>query len=94
MKSMGNRGFVPHAKRCMTPYWTIFIQVSEDNSRARWCDSEYRPNRGRNEYTVGRWQEIRYKTRKGWGKEEAHPYIKYRRDGLDRILWIDDFIRV
>lgn len=63
----------------------ILIEISNDGSYARYCDSRYTRTLTINKY--GRWQEIKY-------TKNGRAYIRWRTDGRDQRLYLDNFMRV
>ena len=63
----------------------VLIEISNDGSMARYCDSRYTSALTINTY--GRWQEIKY-------TKSGKPYIRQRTHGQDRRLYLENFMRV
>ena len=63
----------------------ILIEISNDGSCARYCDSYYTSVLTINTY--GRWQEIKY-------TKSGRAYIRQRTHRQDRRLYLENFMRI
>lgn len=78
-------GFTPHGVYNLDIMHAVLIEISNDGSYARYCDSRYTRALTINIY--GRWQEIKY-------AKNGRPYIRWRADSHDQRLYLDNFMRV
>ena len=83
MKHSNN--FKAHGIFNLNAMHAILIEISNDGTGARYCDSLYTSALTINTY--GRWQEIKY-------TKSGKAYIRQRTHGQDRRLYLENFMRI
>lgn len=87
METIYRNGFKPQGVYNLSMARAILIEISNDGSCARYCESTYTFMKEKYINRYGRWQEIKY-------TKSGEPYIRWRTYGHNSRLYLKDFIRL
>lgn len=80
-------GFKPQGVYNLSMMQAILIEINDDGSGARYCESTYNSVKEKYINKYGRWQEIKY-------TKNDKPYIRWRTYGRNSKLYLDNFMRL